>query len=100
MDVNFGFHGAGFEAEVAGEANDFSGEGAADGIDANLHLIAIVDILDGIFRHGQAEAENAALSNPDDRQRLYVRIVPDWMSAPVSASRQVTTPSNGATTLV
>ena len=39
-DVDLGLHGPGFEIHVAGKAHDLTGEGATQGIHANLQWVA------------------------------------------------------------
>ena len=48
--------------------------GALQCIDANLHRIAIVNVADGIFRHGQAQTEQIAFGELDERQALGLRV--------------------------
>src|SRR5258708_34606278 len=61
LDVYFGFHGAGFKIDVAREANDFSGEGTADGIDADVEFVAVVDVSDIGLGYRDAEAQQRTL---------------------------------------
>ena len=85
LHVDFGLHGAGFEVHIARKAHDLAGERAADRIDANLQLVADVNILHIVLGHRHAQPEQTALRERTMGRAWSLELVPPWISAPVSA---------------
>ena len=74
FDIDLRLHGSGFEVDIAGKANHLAGKRAAQGIDPNLQLVANLDVPHGIFRHRQAQPQQAALGEPHDGQSLIIGV--------------------------
>src|SRR5579859_5740444 len=72
--IDFGLHGASLEVDVAGEADDLAGERTAGSIDTHLQRVAQVNVLHIVFRDWDAQAQQIALRDADNRKVLAIGV--------------------------
>ena len=86
VNIDFGFHGAGFKVELARKADDFAGEDPAERVHADLHR----DRRGGRSGHsppgtGRRRRMMPLWASLTMGRSWLLELTPDWMSAPVSA---------------